>query len=241
MSRLPKRQMALLCPCLPLVPVWPLTLDPHPQTAHHIQMLSCMCLFLHLHCHIHSCHSPQSASILCAATAIFHTFLATTNGEFAPEDMMMKEIKASFLMACDEVEGMMVPMVQPPPPPVESSDSASDTKVSLDDMVHKLHDLVFAIALPKTKTAKTAVINIEVLHLTRNLAESACALLQEHWKGPQLDDISRQLEVIKAHLDIPSAARSPQKLSYTATVTTGTQSPSPAVSPAPPPHPLPAR
>src|SRR6266481_3607086 len=135
----------------------------------------------------------------------------------------------------------MVPTVQPPPPPVESSNSASDTKVSLDDMVYKLHDLIFAIALPKTKTAKTAVINIEVLHLARNLAESACALLQEHWKGPQLDDISRQLEVIKAHLDIPSAAQSPQKLSYAATVAIGTQSPSPGVSPAPPPHPLPAR
>src|SRR6266481_103901 len=144
------------------------------------------------------------------------------------------EVRSSPEMIRFMARMRMVPTVQPPPPPVESSNSASDTKVSLDDTVHKLHDLVFAIALPKTKTAKMAVINIEVLHLACNLAESACALLQEHWKGPQLDDISRQLEVIKAHLDIPSAAQSPQKLSYAATVATGTQSPSPAVSAAPP-------
>ena len=49
-------------------------------------------------------HSPQSVSILHVTTAIFHTFLATTDGAFAPEDEMTREIKASFLMACNEVE-----------------------------------------------------------------------------------------------------------------------------------------
>ena len=49
-------------------------------------------------------HSPQRVLILHVATAIFRTFLATTNGAFAPEDEMTKVIKASFLMACDEVE-----------------------------------------------------------------------------------------------------------------------------------------
>ncbi|KAF8586711.1 hypothetical protein K439DRAFT_1614940 [Ramaria rubella] len=49
-------------------------------------------------------HSPQSASIWHVATSIFHIFLATTDGTFAPDNEMTKEIKASFLTACDELE-----------------------------------------------------------------------------------------------------------------------------------------
>ena len=40
------------------------------------------------------------------ATAIFHTFLVTTESVFAAEEEMTREIKASFLMACDEVKAL---------------------------------------------------------------------------------------------------------------------------------------
>ena len=83
----------------------------------------------------------------------------------------------------------MVPMV-PPPPPVASSNKTLDLKAPLDTMVHKLRDLIFGITLPKTRTAKTAAITIKVLCLICGLVESACALLQECHKNPQLDDIN---------------------------------------------------
>ncbi|KAF8582510.1 hypothetical protein K439DRAFT_1618210 [Ramaria rubella] len=49
-------------------------------------------------------HSPQSTSILWVATAILQTLLATTESVFASEDKMTREIKASFLEACDQIE-----------------------------------------------------------------------------------------------------------------------------------------
>ena len=85
--------------------------------------------------------------------------------------------------------GRMVPMV-PPPPLVASNDETPDLKAPLDVTIHKLCDLLYGIALPKTRTSKTVAITIETLCLARGLVESACALSQERHGNPQLDGIS---------------------------------------------------
>ena len=105
--------------------------------------------------------------------------------------------------------------------------------LSLGDTIHKLHDAILNIALPKTKTAKTVFIPVETLHLARDLAGSACALLQEHHTGSQLNDISRQLKAIQTQLATPSEAQLPQKLSYAATLAMGMASSSPKATPPP--------
>ena len=105
----------------------------------------------------------------------------------------------------------MVPTVQPPPS-VESTNTKINTKAPLEDLVHKLHVLIYKIPLPKTKTAKTAVITIESLHLMCDLAGSASAQTKEPHKGPSLDDISHQLEAIQTHLDTNGILLKPQKL-----------------------------
>ena len=51
-------------------------------------------------------------------------------------------------------------------------------------------DLLYGIALPKTRTSKTVAITVKTLFLARRLVESACALLQECHRNPQLDGIS---------------------------------------------------
>ena len=89
----------------------------------------------------------------------------------------------------------MVPTLQPPPP-VKGNESTLNTGLSLGDAIHKLHDAILNIALPKMKTAKTVSIPVETLHLARDLAGSTCTLLREHHTDSQLNDISRQLEAI---------------------------------------------
>ena len=129
----------------------------------------------------------------------------------------------------------MIPTVKPPL--LVEGCNASDTKApSLDNPVHELCNLLFSIK------AKTAAITIEALHHVRELAGSACALLQEHHNGPWLDDISRQIEVIKTLLVTPNLSQPPLKLSYAATLTKGIMSSAPP-PPAPPQpsQPLPAR
>ena len=130
----------------------------------------------------------------------------------------------------------MVPMLQPPPP-VKGNKSTLNTGLSLGDAIHKLHDAILNIALPKMKTAKTVSIPIKTLHLARDLAGSACALLREHHTGSQLNDISRQLKAIQTQLATPSGAQLPQKLSYAAALTTGIASSSSKADPPPPWHP----
>ena len=130
----------------------------------------------------------------------------------------------------------MVPTV-PPPPLVASNDETLDSKAPLDVTIHKLHDLLYGIALPKTRTSKTVAITVKTLHLAHRLVESACALLQEHHGNPQLDGISRQLEDIKTQLDVSNPVRPPQKPSYAATLSTGIKSPALAANTSSPrPH-----
>ena len=130
----------------------------------------------------------------------------------------------------DTILRRTVPTVKPPPS-VEGSNAPNIKALSLDDTVHVLRDLLFTITLPKTEKAKMAAITIEALHRMCQLAGSACSLLQEHHVGLHLDDISRQINDIKTLLVTPSSTRSPQKMSYAATLTMGTKSPAP---PAPP-------
>ena len=115
---------------------------------------------------------------------------------------------------------MMVPTVQPPPP-MKNSNAAPDTKASLDRTVHKLHDLIFKIAIPKSKTTKMTSIAIDMLLLACELVESICTQLQGHHEVPWVADISRQLDDIKAHLGISCTTQPPQKPSYAAALTTG--------------------
>ena len=113
--------------------------------------------------------------------------------------------------------------------------------LSLNGTVHKLHDLIFKIAIPKSKTTKTTSITIDMLLLACELAKSTCVQLQGHHGIPQADDISRQLEDIRAHLGISSTAQSPQtpqKPTYTPTLTVGAKSAVPATD-LPPPQPQP--
>ena len=134
----------------------------------------------------------------------------------------------------------MVPTVQPPPP-TKNSNAAPDTKASqasLAGTVHKLHDLIFKIAIPKSKTTKMTSIAVDMLLLAHELAESTCTQLQGHREVPRVDNISRQLDNIKAYLGISSAAQLPQKPSYAVALTMGTRSVVPAVGP-PPPKPQP--
>ena len=136
----------------------------------------------------------------------------------------------------DIILRQMVPMVKPPPL-VEGSNVPNTKTLSLDDTVHALRDLLFTITLPKTEKAKTAAITVKALHHVHQLSGSTCSLLQEHHNGPRLDDISRQIDNIKTLLVTPSSTRSPQKMSYAATLAMGTKSPAPPA----PPQPLPAR
>ena len=122
----------------------------------------------------------------------------------------------------------MTPTVLPPPP-VVNGPVTSELRNSLNITIHKLRDLIFGIALPeiktRTKTAKPVAVTGEVLRLARDLAASACTMLQEHHNGLQLGDISRQLQDIKAHLCPANVAQPPQKPSYTAALSAGVVSP----------------
>src|SRR6266481_2052225 len=60
-------------------------------------------------------------------------------------------------VACQEAVWGMVPTAQSPPS-VQSADTAIATTPPLDEIIHKLHDFILQIPLPKTKTAKTAAI-----------------------------------------------------------------------------------
>ena len=126
----------------------------------------------------------------------------------------------------------MAPTVQPPPP-VANGAATSESRTSLNITIHKLCDLIFGIALPeiktRTKTAKPAAVTGEVLRLARDLATSTCTLLQEHHNGPQLGDISRQLQDIKAHLCPANVTQPPRKPSYAAALSAGVVSPIPIV------------
>ena len=126
----------------------------------------------------------------------------------------------------------MVLTVQPPPP-VESYNEVSGSKASLDTAVHGLHDLIFNIGLPKTKSAKMAAITTKDLHLVCKLAESACTLLQEHHSRLQLDNISKHMEAIRAQLDAPSTVQPLHKLTYTTTLSMGIRSPASVTAPPP--------
>ena len=137
----------------------------------------------------------------------------------------------------------MLPTVQPPSPAQKTATKRVKT-VPLAESIHKLHDIIFQVTLPKTKTAKSALITVDALHAARDLVAAACASLQEGNEGPTLKDISNQLESITARLTTPSSSPptpTPQ-CSYASALTTGFQPPtldasplSPSPSPPPPP------
>jgi len=116
----------------------------------------------------------------------------------------------------------------PPPPPVENSTPVPTLTPSLADAIHKLHGIIFKIVLPKTKAAKMATIPIEALHLVMT---AQALLLHNRREGLQLNDISKQLEVIMARLDTQNASCLPQKHSYASVLTTGTLGPTMATTP----------
>src|SRR6266481_9001346 len=118
----------------------------------------------------------------------------------------------------------MVPTVQPPAP-AQSGNTAHDTTTSIKDAIQSLHDLIFKIALPKTKTAKIATITIEILNLARNLVSTARASLTDQRESPQLRSINRQLETITAHLALTSTSPPNKKCSYAAALAMGTHGP----------------
>ena len=106
---------------------------------------------------------------------------------------------------CAYITNWMAPKGQPPS--LKQSNTTEPTTDSpLAITIHKLHNLLFKIALPKTKNAKTAAIAVDTLRLTQDLATSACT-------------------TIMPHLGIPSAAQLPQKCSYASVLATGVQLP----------------
>ena len=108
----------------------------------------------------------------------------------------------------------MAPIVQPPPP-TKNPSVAPTPAASLNDIIHKLYDLIHNIALPKTKTAKTAAIMVEALHAACSLATSArMSLPTAHLKKPVLNKVSTQLDAIAAQLAIPIVSSVNGKQSY---------------------------
>src|SRR6266481_4983170 len=129
----------------------------------------------------------------------------------------------------------MVPTAQPPPS-VQSADTAITTKPPLDEIIHKLHNFILQIPLPKTKTAKTAAIRVEALHAICNLAISAWGSLPDHQETSMLSKVSSQLDMITAHLGIPMAPISDGKCTYAAALTAGTHGSAPVAHPSPNPN-----
>ena len=129
-------------------------------------------------------------------------------------------------------------MVQLPSPAQEFTTKHA-TVTSLADSVSicKLHDILFQVTLPKTKTAKLALIVVDALHTACDLVTAACASLKEGIEGPMLKEISNQLDTIMAYLIIPGKSPSIQKYSYASALTTGLQPPTSDASPPSPPLP----
>ena len=115
----------------------------------------------------------------------------------------------------------MAPTVQPPPP-TKNPGVAPTPAASLDDIIQKLYDLIHNIALPKTKTAKTAAITVEALRTARSLAASArTSLPAAHLENLVLNKVSTQLDAIAVQLAIPIAPSSSGKQSYASTLASG--------------------
>ena len=89
------------------------------------------------------------------------------------------------------------------------------------DTIHKLHDLLFKFALPKTSGAKNVYVPGEDLLLVRSLATSACVSLQAHHVNPYLNNIHKKLETITTCLDTFTMAQPPTNHSYAHVSTTG--------------------
>ena len=92
----------------------------------------------------------------------------------------------------------------------------------LDDIIIRLHDLIYNIVLPMTRTVKTTVITIKALQVACSLAASACVSLLAHHEHPVLNKVSTQLDAITAHLTIPVSSPLDRKISYAAALALGT-------------------
>ena len=100
--------------------------------------------------------------------------------------------------------------------------AAPTPAASLDDIIHKLYDLIHNTALPKSKTAKTAAVTVEALHAACNLIASVhMSLPTAHLENPVLNKVGTQLDAITVQLAIPITSSLSGKQSYTATLSSG--------------------
>ena len=76
-------------------------------------------------------------------------------------------------------------MVQPPSGPslAQKITKKHATAASLADSIQKLYDIIFQVTLPKTKTAKSALITVNALHTAHDLVTAVCTSLQEGNEG----------------------------------------------------------
>ena len=114
----------------------------------------------------------------------------------------------------------MAPMVQPPSL-AQCNAAEPVTAAPLMDTIHKLHDLLFKVVLPKTSGAKSVYVLVEDLLLVCSLATSMCASLQAHHVNPHLNNIHKKLETITTRLDTFAMAQPPANHSYTHIAATG--------------------
>ena len=123
----------------------------------------------------------------------------------------------------------MAPMVQPPPLlPVEPPGHL--TAAPLATILGKLSDLIYGIALPKTKGTKSATISLAALHQSHNLISLAQSALKDPHPDLHLDNINKQLEAISTHIGLPNTFQSISKHTYASVLSSTTSS-------APPPPP----
>ena len=114
-------------------------------------------------------------------------------------------------------------MVQPPPSE-QCNNAEPTTTAPLVDTIHKLYDLLFKVAFPKTSGAKNVYVPVEDLLLVHSLATFTCTSLQAHQVNPHLDDIHKKLDTIMTCLDTLAMAQPPANHSYAQIVAMGAKS-----------------
>ncbi|KIJ39528.1 hypothetical protein M422DRAFT_257580 [Sphaerobolus stellatus SS14] len=102
----------------------------------------------------------------------------------------------------------MAPTLVPPPSiasnPSSTPPNAHPPSISLESVLKDLNSLIHAIALPKTRTAKTCTISLDILHKARNLITSAVDAHKQQYSTPQIISIIEQLDTISNHIGLSS-------------------------------------
>ena len=101
-------------------------------------------------------------------------------------------------------ENKMAPTVQPPPPPLLDKPPGHRATAPLAAVLRQLNELLFGIALPKTKSAKLVSLSLDVLHQSHHLISLAQSTLEDPCPDPQLTIISKHLEAISTHIGLPN-------------------------------------